>query len=168
MRTEQRIQPLVGLVWHGPLVGIPLAWGIYRTALERGQIFSTELSHEFIPLPSPEQRADQPAVAANMQAQAWRRCCLCCTLVQDRAWGSFLPAVLPSIAEACLTFHVQKCMALSLTTISFAAQPPGKHVMQVCRAEACQACGSEELWDLAWNNYWAAKAMKPAPMACTP
>lgn len=27
----------------------------------------------------------------------------------------------------------------------FRSTPPGKHVIQICRAEACQACGSEEL-----------------------
>ena len=27
----------------------------------------------------------------------------------------------------------------------FRSQPPGRHVVQVCRAEACQACGADEL-----------------------
>lgn len=27
----------------------------------------------------------------------------------------------------------------------FRRQPPGRHVVQVCRAEACQACGADEL-----------------------
>jgi formate dehydrogenase subunit gamma len=31
----------------------------------------------------------------------------------------------------------------------FRSTAPGKHVIQVCRAEACQSCGSEELWALA-------------------
>jgi formate dehydrogenase subunit gamma len=31
----------------------------------------------------------------------------------------------------------------------FGSTAPGKHVIQVCRAEACQSCGSEELWALA-------------------
>jgi formate dehydrogenase subunit gamma len=31
----------------------------------------------------------------------------------------------------------------------FRSTPPGKHVVQVCRAESCQACGSEALLALA-------------------
>lgn len=31
----------------------------------------------------------------------------------------------------------------------FRSTPPGKHVVQVCRAESCQACGSEALMSLA-------------------
>jgi formate dehydrogenase subunit gamma len=31
----------------------------------------------------------------------------------------------------------------------FRRQPPGRHVVQLCRAEACQACGADELAALA-------------------
>ena len=31
----------------------------------------------------------------------------------------------------------------------FRTQPPGRHVVQVCRAESCQACGGDALWDAA-------------------
>lgn len=31
----------------------------------------------------------------------------------------------------------------------FRSEPTGKHVLQICRAESCQACGSEELLQLA-------------------
>lgn len=31
----------------------------------------------------------------------------------------------------------------------FRSTPPGRHVVQVCRAESCQACGSEALLSLA-------------------
>jgi formate dehydrogenase subunit gamma len=31
----------------------------------------------------------------------------------------------------------------------FRAQPAGRHVVQVCRAESCQACGGDALWDAA-------------------
>jgi formate dehydrogenase subunit gamma len=31
----------------------------------------------------------------------------------------------------------------------FRTTPPGRHVVQVCRAESCQACGSEALMQLA-------------------
>ena len=36
-------------------------------------------------------------------------------------------------------------MASSPTTTTSAATPPGRHVVQVCRAEACQACGADAL-----------------------
>lgn len=31
----------------------------------------------------------------------------------------------------------------------FRTQPPGRQVVQICRAESCQACGSDALWDAA-------------------
>lgn len=31
----------------------------------------------------------------------------------------------------------------------FRTQPPGRHVLQVCRAESCKACGGDALWALA-------------------
>ena len=31
----------------------------------------------------------------------------------------------------------------------FRTEPAGRHVLQICRAEACQACGSENLYSLA-------------------
>jgi len=31
----------------------------------------------------------------------------------------------------------------------FRTEPVGRHVLQICRAEACQACGSENLYSLA-------------------
>lgn len=31
----------------------------------------------------------------------------------------------------------------------FRQEPAGKHIVQVCRAEACQACGADELMDFA-------------------
>lgn len=31
----------------------------------------------------------------------------------------------------------------------FRDRPPGRHVMQICRAESCQACGGDALWDTA-------------------
>jgi len=33
----------------------------------------------------------------------------------------------------------------------FKTQPAGKHTLQVCRAESCQACGAEDLMALAEN-----------------
>jgi formate dehydrogenase subunit gamma len=31
----------------------------------------------------------------------------------------------------------------------FRAEPAGRHVVQVCRAESCQACGGDALWEAA-------------------
>lgn len=31
----------------------------------------------------------------------------------------------------------------------FRTEPAGRHVVQVCRAESCQACGGDALWDAA-------------------
>jgi formate dehydrogenase subunit gamma len=31
----------------------------------------------------------------------------------------------------------------------FRSEPAGRHVVQVCRAESCQACGGDALWDAA-------------------
>jgi len=28
----------------------------------------------------------------------------------------------------------------------FRREPPGRHLVEICRAEACQACGADELW----------------------
>ena len=56
--------------------------------------------------------------------------------IQDRP-GHVPPAVLLQVAEA-----------LNLSR----AEPPGRHVVQVCRAEACQAMGAEAL--LAHAERW--------------
>jgi formate dehydrogenase subunit gamma len=64
--------------------------------------------------------------------------------VQD-ALG-FIPAnAVPLIAEG---MHLSRAEVHGVITYYhfFRSTPPGQHVVQVCRAEACRACGSEELW----------------------
>ena len=64
--------------------------------------------------------------------------------VQD-ALG-FIPAhAVPLIAEG---MNLSRAEVHGVITYYhfFRSTPPGQHVVQVCRAEACQACGSEELW----------------------
>jgi len=64
--------------------------------------------------------------------------------VQD-ALG-FIPAnAVPLIAEG---MNLSRAEVHGVITYYhfFRSTPPGQHVVQVCRAEACRACGSEELW----------------------
>jgi len=63
--------------------------------------------------------------------------------VQDRL--GFIPAhTVPLIAEG---MNLSRAEVHGVITYyhHFRSTPPGKHVVQVCRAEACQACGSEAL-----------------------
>lgn len=63
--------------------------------------------------------------------------------VQD-ASGHVAPEVVPVIAEA---LNLSRAEVHGVVTYYhfFRSTPPGRHVIQVCRAEACQACGAEEL-----------------------
>jgi len=47
----------------------------------------------------------------------------------------------------------------------FRDEPAGKHVVQICRAEACQACGSNELLALA-ENILGCKSNETSPSRC--
>lgn len=63
--------------------------------------------------------------------------------VQD-ALGHVPPAAVPAIAAE---FNLSRAEVHGVVTYYhyFRQTPPGQHVVQVCRAEACQACGAEEL-----------------------
>ena len=63
--------------------------------------------------------------------------------VQD-ALGHIPPAAVPMIAQA---FHLSRAEVHGVITYYhfFRSTPPGKHVVQICRAEACQANGSDSL-----------------------
>jgi formate dehydrogenase subunit gamma len=64
--------------------------------------------------------------------------------VQD-ALG-FIPAsAVPLIAEG---MNLSRAEVHGVITYYhyFRSTPPGQHVVQVCRAEACRSCGSEDLW----------------------
>ena len=58
--------------------------------------------------------------------------------------GHIPPALLPEIAEA-LNLSCAEVHGVVSYYHHFRSQPPGRHVLQVCRAESCQACGGEAL-----------------------
>ena len=64
------------------------------------------------------------------------------------ALGYVPPAVLPTIAKA---LHLSRAEVYGVVSFyhQFRSSPPGRHVLQVCRAEACQAMGGRELADYA-------------------
>jgi formate dehydrogenase subunit gamma len=63
--------------------------------------------------------------------------------VQDR-FGHVPDAAVPILAEA---FNLSRAEVHGVVSYyhHFRREPAGRHVVQVCRAEACQACGAEEL-----------------------
>ena len=63
--------------------------------------------------------------------------------VQD-ALGHIPPDSVPAIAQA---LNLSRAEVHGVVTYYhfFRSTPPGRHVVQVCRAEACQSCGGEEL-----------------------
>ncbi|MFT3957448.1 MAG: formate dehydrogenase subunit gamma [Piscinibacter sp.] len=63
--------------------------------------------------------------------------------VQD-ALGHVPDEAVPLLAE---TFNLSRAEVHGVLTYyhHFRREPAGRHVVQVCRAEACQACGGEEL-----------------------
>lgn len=63
--------------------------------------------------------------------------------VQDEL-GHVPAACVPRIAEA---LNLSRAEVHGVVTYYhfFRSAPPGRHVVQVCRAEACQACGAEDL-----------------------
>lgn len=60
------------------------------------------------------------------------------------ALGHVPPEAVPHLAEA---FNLSRAEVHGVVTYYhfFRSTPPGRHVVQVCRAEACQACGAEDL-----------------------
>jgi formate dehydrogenase subunit gamma len=63
--------------------------------------------------------------------------------VQD-ALGHVPPAAVPAIAQALNLSRAEVHGVISYYHF-FRTAPPGRHVVQVCRAEACQACGADAL-----------------------
>lgn len=63
--------------------------------------------------------------------------------VQD-ALGHVPDAAVPLLAAG---FNLSRAEVHGVLTYyhHFRRTPPGRHVVEVCRAEACQACGAEEL-----------------------
>ncbi len=94
-----------------------------------------------MPLPEPE-RLLVSELLSHYQTQAGGLLPLL-HAVQDRL-GFRPPICVPMIAEA---MNLSRAEVHGVITYYhfFRSTPPGKHVIQICRAEACQACGSEEL-----------------------
>jgi formate dehydrogenase subunit gamma len=63
--------------------------------------------------------------------------------VQD-ALGHVPPDAVPAIAQA-LKLSRAEVHGVITYYHHFRSEPAGKHVVQVCRAEACQACGADAL-----------------------
>lgn len=63
--------------------------------------------------------------------------------VQDR-FGHVPDAAVPILADS---FNLARAEVHGVVTYyhHFRRTPAGRHVVQVCRAEACQACGAEDL-----------------------
>ncbi len=70
-------------------------------------------------------------------------CCHCCTLLQDAV--GFVPAdAVPAIASA---LHLSRAEVHGVISFyhDFRSAPAARHVLQICRAEACQAMGARAL-----------------------
>ncbi len=65
--------------------------------------------------------------------------------IQDQL-GHVPPEAVPEIAEALNLSRAEVHGVISYYH-HFRSEPPKGGVVQVCRAEACQACGSEALWE---------------------
>ncbi|MEK8051214.1 formate dehydrogenase subunit gamma [Ideonella sp. DXS22W] len=100
----------------------------------------TEPHHE--PVPSP---AQQQALAQAIARHAQRPGALL-PLLHDvqAALGHVPPALVPGIAQAVNRSRAEVHGVISYYH-HFRSTPAGRHVVQVCRAEACQANGSEAL-----------------------
>ena len=63
--------------------------------------------------------------------------------VQDTL-GHVPPAAVPVLAEV---FNLSRAEVHGVVSYyhHFRSTPPGRHVVEICRAEACQACGADEL-----------------------
>lgn len=56
--------------------------------------------------------------------------------------------VVPLVAEALNLSHAEVHGVVSYYH-HFRSEPPGRHVLQICRAESCKACGADALWEQA-------------------
>ena len=94
-----------------------------------------------MPLPEPE-RLLVSQLLSQYQTQAGGLLPLL-HAVQD-SLGFIPPSCVPLIAEA---MNLSRAEVHGVITYYhfFRSTPPGQHVIQICRAEACQSCGSEEL-----------------------
>ena len=63
--------------------------------------------------------------------------------IQDTL-GHVPPDVVPAVAQAMNLSRAEVHGVISYYH-HFRSEPPGRHVVQICRAEACQACGADQL-----------------------
>ena len=63
----------------------------------------------------------------------------------QEAVGYIPAAAVPSIAKA-LNLSTAEVHGVVTYYHHFRSQPAGQHVVQICRAEACQSMGAEQLW----------------------
>lgn len=91
--------------------------------------------------------------------------------IQDRV-GYVPPSALPRIARA---LHLSAAEVQGVVSFyhHFRSTPPGRHTLQVCRAEACQAMGSDTVAGLArsvlgvdWHGTSADGAWTLEPVYC--
>jgi formate dehydrogenase subunit gamma len=85
------------------------------------------------------------AVQRALERHAERPGALLPVLHDVQAELGYVPAdAVPAIAEA-LSLSRAEVHGVVTYYHFFRSTPPGRHVVQVCRAEACQACGGAEL-----------------------
>ncbi len=74
----------------------------------------------------------------------------------QQQWGWVPPDAVAPIAQA-LNLSRAEVHGVLTHYPALRTQPPGRHVLQVCQAEACRACGAEALMG------WAAEHLGCAP-----
>lgn len=100
------------------------------------------------PHPAPERpldAADEAAIAAAIRAEGQRPGALLPVLhaIQDRL-GHVPPAGVPIVAKALGLSRAEVHGVVSFYH-DFRSTPPGRHVVRICVAEACQAMGADRL-----------------------
>ena len=87
-------------------------------------------------------------------------------------WGHIPQAALPVIAKN-LTLTSAEVHGVMTFYHDFRAKPAGKHVLKLCRAEACQALGADKVADHAqktlgikWHETTADGAVTLEPVFC--
>ena len=90
----------------------------------------------------------------------------------QREFGYVDRAALPLIAEA-LNLSIAEVHGVLTFYHDFRQEPPGRHVAKLCRAEACQAVGANELSDhvkqrlgVDWHGTTADGAVTLEPVFC--
>jgi len=125
--------------------------------------------------PAPSAPASPPAGAAE---RAGRVAALAAPHVAER--GGLLPALHAvqdtlgfiadaDVAQLAQAFNLSRAEVHGVVTYyhHFRRQPAGRHVLQLCRAEACQACGADALAEAAGRVLGCAEGQTSADGAVT-